>query len=45
MMRMLSDIENNCVAVERIVEYTNNPSEASWDTGLHEGRSLACTAI
>jgi ATP-binding cassette subfamily C (CFTR/MRP) protein 1 len=31
MMRMLSEIENNCVAIERIVEYSNNPHEAAWD--------------
>ena len=31
MMRMLSEIENNCVAIERIAEYTNNPSEAAWE--------------
>lgn len=28
---MLSEIENNCVAIERIAEYTNNPSEAPWE--------------
>ena len=33
MMRMLSEIENNCVAIERIVEYSNNPHEAAWDVG------------
>jgi ATP-binding cassette subfamily C (CFTR/MRP) protein 1 len=30
---MLSEIENNCVAIERISEYSNNPYEAAWDVG------------
>jgi ATP-binding cassette subfamily C (CFTR/MRP) protein 1 len=36
MMIMQSEIENNCVAIERIVEYTNNPCEASWDNNKSE---------
>ena len=41
MMRMLSEIENNCVAVERISEYTNNPSEASWESNKKDAVSEA----
>lgn len=32
MVRMLCDLETNCVALERVLEYINeNPQEADWD--------------
>ena len=31
-VRQTSDLETNVVAVERVQEYANNPSEADWDS-------------
>ena len=31
-VRMTSDLETNIVAVERIKEYTETPTEADWDS-------------
>ena len=29
-LRMMCELETNCVAIERIFEYVNNPQEDEW---------------
>lgn len=37
MVRMICDLETNCVAIERILEYINgNPQEAKWESEKHQ---------
>ena len=40
MVRMACDLENNCVCLERIFEYTKLPSEANWNSTGKEKHSL-----
>ena len=40
MVRMACDLENNCVCLERIFEYTQLPPEADWDSSEKEKKSL-----
>ena len=40
MVRMACDLENNCVCLERIFEYTKLPSEADWESTEKEQKRL-----
>jgi len=35
---MACELETNAVAIERVLEYTNNPEEADWDNAEEDGQ-------